>query len=173
MLHICNLIHPETVWEFSQFWHHFGTVSEHSRCSRHPQSRRGGGLCKLTHSPLDDFSVERFHVPDFEAARKQKDKTAGATKALEDTKLAFKRAQKKEAKQKASGKSRRQRPRVWFVETNRDAFGKKAMLDLLQVAVLPRGLAALTPLDFVSVASGLQPVAQKTRRASLITGSRR
>ena len=50
--------------------HHFGTVSEHSRCSRPPQSRRGGGLCKLTHSPLDNPSVERFPVPDFEAARK-------------------------------------------------------------------------------------------------------
>ena len=27
-------------------------------------------MCKLTHSPLDNPSVERFLVPDFEAARK-------------------------------------------------------------------------------------------------------
>ena len=47
---------------------------------------------------LDD-SVHQNAQRYFEAARKQKDKTAGATAALEDTKVAFKRAEK-EAKQK-------------------------------------------------------------------------
>ena len=50
------------------------------------------------------------------AARKQKDKTAGATSALADTQAAYKRAQKKEAKQKASGKlqTARRSKRLWF-----------------------------------------------------------
>ena len=64
---------------------------------------------------LDD-SVHQNAQRYFEAARKQKDKTAGATAALEDTKVAFKRAQKKEAKQKASGRMQtvRRSKRLWF-----------------------------------------------------------
>jgi predicted ribosome quality control (RQC) complex YloA/Tae2 family protein len=52
----------------------------------------------------------------FQSARKQKDKTSGATAALADTKVEFKRAQKKEAKQQASGRLQtvRRSKRLWF-----------------------------------------------------------
>ena len=64
---------------------------------------------------LDD-SVHQNAQRYFESARKQKDKTSGATSALADTQTAFKRAQKKEAKQKASGRMQtvRRSKRLWF-----------------------------------------------------------
>ena len=52
----------------------------------------------------------------FESARKQKDKTKGAVDALEETMLYLQRAQKKEAKQHASGKLNKikRSKRLWF-----------------------------------------------------------
>ena len=52
----------------------------------------------------------------FESARKQKDKTKGAVEALEETLLHLQRAQKKEAKQQATGKLNKikRSKRLWF-----------------------------------------------------------
>jgi predicted ribosome quality control (RQC) complex YloA/Tae2 family protein len=52
----------------------------------------------------------------FESARKQKDKTTGAVEALEETMLQLQRAQKKEAKQQATGKLNKikRSKRLWF-----------------------------------------------------------
>lgn len=52
----------------------------------------------------------------FESARKQKDKTTGAVEALEETMLHLQRAQKKEAKQQATGKLNKikRSKRLWF-----------------------------------------------------------
>ena len=52
----------------------------------------------------------------FEAGRKQKDKSAGAINALEDTKLQLSRAKKKQAKREASGQVARVKraKRLWF-----------------------------------------------------------
>lgn len=57
-------------------------------------------------------NAQRF----FESARKQKDKTKGAVDALEETMLQLQRAQKKEAKQQASGKLNKikRSKRLWF-----------------------------------------------------------
>ena len=63
-----------------------------------------------------DASVHQNAQRYFEAARKQKNKTAGAVQALEDTKRKLKRARKNEEKQKASGKLNRLKrsKRMWF-----------------------------------------------------------
>ncbi|MDP6187825.1 MAG: ribosome rescue protein RqcH [Candidatus Poseidoniaceae archaeon] len=63
-----------------------------------------------------DESVHQNAQRYFEAARKQKDKTKGAVDALEDTMLQLQRAQKKEAKQQASGKLNKikRSKRLWF-----------------------------------------------------------
>ena len=52
----------------------------------------------------------------FQAGRKQKDKSAGAIQALEDTKLELERAKKKQAKREASGQVAKVRraKRLWF-----------------------------------------------------------
>ncbi len=57
-------------------------------------------------------NAQRF----FESGRKQKDKSAGAIQALEDTKLELSRAQKKQAKREASGQIARVKraKRLWF-----------------------------------------------------------
>jgi predicted ribosome quality control (RQC) complex YloA/Tae2 family protein len=63
-----------------------------------------------------DESVHQNAQRFFESARKQKDKTKGAVDALEDTLLQLQRAQKKEAKQQASGKLNKikRSKRLWF-----------------------------------------------------------
>ncbi|MCH1540389.1 MAG: NFACT family protein [Candidatus Poseidonia sp.] len=63
-----------------------------------------------------DASVHQNAQRYFEAARKQKNKTSGAVEALEETNAALKRAMKKEAKQRASGKLNRLKrsKRMWF-----------------------------------------------------------
>ena len=52
----------------------------------------------------------------FEAGRKQKDKSAGAIQALEDTKTELARAKKKQAKREASGQVARVKSakRLWY-----------------------------------------------------------
>ena len=94
-------------------WVDSGNAAERTMVARLPDEE--GQPCQAFTLHLDD-SVHQNAQRYFEAARKQKDKTAGATKALEDTKLAFKRAQKKEAKQKASGRMQtvRRSKRLWF-----------------------------------------------------------
>ena len=94
-------------------WVDSGNAAERTMMVRLPDGEGQPGQAFSLH--LDD-SVHQNAQRYFEAARKQKDKTAGATAALEDTKVAFKRAQKKEAKQKASGRMQtvRRSKRLWF-----------------------------------------------------------
>ena len=94
-------------------WVDSGNAAERIMMVRLPNDDGQPGQAFTLH--LDD-SVHQNAQRYFEAARKQKDKTAGATAALEDTKVAFKRAQKKEAKQKASGRMQtvRRSKRLWF-----------------------------------------------------------
>ena len=94
-------------------WVDSGNAAERTMMVRLPDDDGQPGQAFTLH--LDD-SVHQNAQRYFEAARKQKDKTAGATAALEDTKVAFKRAQKKEAKQKASGRMQtvRRSKRLWF-----------------------------------------------------------
>ena len=94
-------------------WVDSGNAAERTMMIRLPDDEGQPGQAFTLH--LDD-SVHQNAQRYFEAARKQKDKTAGATAALEDTKVAFKRAQKKEAKQKASGRMQtvRRSKRLWF-----------------------------------------------------------
>jgi len=94
-------------------WVDSGNAAERTMMVRLPDDDGQPGQAFTLH--LDD-SVYQNAQRYFEAARKQKDKTAGATAALEDTKVAFKRAQKKEAKQKASGRMQtvRRSKRLWF-----------------------------------------------------------
>ena len=94
-------------------WVDSGNAAERTMMVRLPNDDGQPGQAFTLH--LDD-SVHQNAQRYFEAARKQKDKTAGATAALEDTKVAFKRAQKKEAKQKASGRMQtvRRSKRLWF-----------------------------------------------------------
>ena len=94
-------------------WADSGNAAERTMMVRLPDDEGQPGQAFTLH--LDD-SVHQNAQRYFEAARKQKDKTAGATAALEDTKVAFKRAQKKEAKQKASGRMQtvRRSKRLWF-----------------------------------------------------------
>ena len=94
-------------------WVDSGNAAERTMMVRLPDDDDQPGQSFSLH--LDD-SVHQNAQRYFEAARKQKDKTAGATAALEDTKIAFKRAQKKEAKQKASGRMQtvRRSKRLWF-----------------------------------------------------------
>ena len=63
-----------------------------------------------------DESVHQNAQRYFEAGRKQKDKSAGAISALEDTKLQLARARKKQAKREASGQVARVKraKRLWF-----------------------------------------------------------
>ena len=63
-----------------------------------------------------DESVHQNAQRYFEAGRKQKDKSAGAISALEDTKLQLSRARKKQAKREASGQVARVKraKRLWF-----------------------------------------------------------
>ena len=63
-----------------------------------------------------DQSVHQNAQRYFEAGRKQKDKSAGAINALEDTKLQLSRAKKKQAKREASGQVARVKraKRLWF-----------------------------------------------------------
>ena len=94
-------------------WVDSGNAAERTMMVRLPDDDGQPGQAFTLY--LDD-SVHQNAQRYFEAARKQKDKTAGATAALEDTKVAFKRAQKKEAKQKASGRMQtvRRSKRLWF-----------------------------------------------------------
>ena len=94
-------------------WVDSGNAAERTMMVRLPDDEGQPGQAFTLH--LDD-SVHQNAQRYFESARKQKDKTAGATAALEDTKVAFKRAQKKEAKQKASGRMQtvRRSKRLWF-----------------------------------------------------------
>jgi len=94
-------------------WVDSGNAAERTMMVRLPDDDGQPGQAFTLY--LDD-SVHQNAQRYFEAARKQKDKTAGATNALEDTKVAFKRAQKKEAKQKASGRMQtvRRSKRLWF-----------------------------------------------------------
>ena len=94
-------------------WVDSGNAADRTMMVRLPDDDGQPGQAFTLH--LDD-SVHQNAQRYFEAARKQKDKTAGATTALEDTKTAFKRAQKKEAKQKASGRMQtvRRSKRLWF-----------------------------------------------------------
>jgi len=94
-------------------WVDSGNAAERTMMVRLPDDEGQPGQAFTLH--LDD-SVHQNAQRYFETARKQKDKTAGATAALEDTKVAFKRAQKKEAKQKASGRMKtvRRSKRLWF-----------------------------------------------------------
>ena len=94
-------------------WVDSGNAAERTMMVRLPDDDGQPGQAFTLH--LDD-SVHQNAQRYFEVARKQKDKTAGATAALEDTKVAFKRAQKKEAKQKASGRMQtvRRSKRLWF-----------------------------------------------------------
>ena len=64
---------------------------------------------------LDD-SVHQNAQRYFQAGRKQKDKSSGAIKALEDTKLELERARKKQAKREASGQVAKVKraKRLWF-----------------------------------------------------------
>lgn len=63
-----------------------------------------------------DLTVHQNAQRYFEAARKQKNKTQGAIDALAETKLQLKRAQKKETKQKATGRlnAMKRSKRMWF-----------------------------------------------------------
>ena len=63
-----------------------------------------------------DESVHQNAQRFFEAGRKQKDKSAGAIQALEDTKLELSRAKKKQAKREASGQIAKVKraKRLWF-----------------------------------------------------------
>ena len=94
-------------------WVDSGNAADRTMMVRLPDDEGQPGQAFTLH--LDD-SVHQNAQRYFEAARKQKDKTAGATTALEDTKTSFKRAQKKEAKQKASGRMQtvRRSKRLWF-----------------------------------------------------------
>jgi len=94
-------------------WVDSGNAADRTMKVRLPDDGGQPGLAFTLH--LDD-SVHQNAQRYFEAARKQKDKTTGATTALEDTKAAFKRAQKKEEKQKASGRMQtvRRSKRLWF-----------------------------------------------------------
>ena len=94
-------------------WVDSGNAAERTMMVRLPDDEGQPAQAFTLH--LDD-SVHQNAQRYFEAARKQKDKTSGATAALEDTKVAFKRAQKKEAKQKASGRMQtvRRSKRLWF-----------------------------------------------------------
>ena len=94
-------------------WVDSGNAAERTMMVRLPDDEGQPGQVFTLH--LDD-SVHQNAQRYFEAARKQKDKTAGATSALADTKTAFKRAQKKEDKQKASGRMQtvRRSKRLWF-----------------------------------------------------------
>ena len=94
-------------------WVDSGNAADRTMMVRLPDESGQPGQAFTLH--LDD-SVHQNAQRYFEAARKQKDKTSGATTALEDTKTAFKRAQKKEAKQKASGRMQtvRRSKRLWF-----------------------------------------------------------
>ena len=94
-------------------WVDSGNAADRTMMVRLPDESGQPGQAFTMH--LDD-SVHQNAQRYFEAARKQKDKTTGATTALEDTKTAFKRAQKKEAKQKASGRMQtvRRSKRLWF-----------------------------------------------------------
>ncbi|MEC8142655.1 MAG: NFACT family protein, partial [Candidatus Thermoplasmatota archaeon] len=94
-------------------WVDSGNAADRTMMVRLPDDSGQPGQAFTLH--LDD-SVHQNAQRYFEAARKQKDKTTGATTALEDTKTAFKRAQKKEAKQKASGRMQtvRRSKRLWF-----------------------------------------------------------
>ena len=94
-------------------WVDSGNAADRTMMVRLPDDSGQPGQAFTLH--LDD-SVHQNAQRYFEAARKQKDKTSGATTALEDTKTAFKRAQKKEAKQKASGRMQtvRRSKRLWF-----------------------------------------------------------
>lgn len=94
-------------------WVDSGNAADRTMTVRLPDENAQPGQAFTLH--LDD-SVHQNAQRYFEAARKQKDKTAGATTALAETKLAFKRAQKKEAKQKATGRMQtvRRSKRLWF-----------------------------------------------------------
>ena len=94
-------------------WVDSGNAAERTMVVRLPNADGDPGSTFTLH--LDD-SVHQNAQRYFMAARKQKDKTAGATSALADTQAAYKRAQKKEAKQKASGKlqTARRSKRLWF-----------------------------------------------------------
>ena len=94
-------------------WVDSGNAADRTMMVRLPDESGQPGQAFTLH--LDD-SVHQNAQRYFEAARKQKDKTSGATTALEDTKTAFKRAQKKEAKQRASGRMQtvRRSKRLWF-----------------------------------------------------------
>ena len=94
-------------------WVNSGNAADRTMMVRLPDENGQPGQAFTLH--LDD-SVHQNAQRYFEAARKQKDKTTGAKTALEDTKTAFKRAQKKEAKQKASGRMQtvRRSKRLWF-----------------------------------------------------------
>ncbi len=94
-------------------WVDSGNAADRTMMIRLPDDGGQPGQAFTLH--LDD-SVHQNAQRYFESARKQKDKTTGATTALEDTKAAFKRAQKKEAKQKASGRMKtvRRSTRLWF-----------------------------------------------------------
>ena len=94
-------------------WVDSGNAADRTMMVRLPDEEGQPGQAFTLH--LDD-SVHQNAQRYFEAARKQKDKTTGATSALADTEVAFKRAQKKEAKQKASGRMQtvRRSKRLWF-----------------------------------------------------------
>tara|TARA_B100000003_G_scaffold204515_1_gene216554 strand:- start:113 stop:2278 length:2166 start_codon:yes stop_codon:yes gene_type:complete len=94
-------------------WVDSGNAADRTMMVRLPDESGQPGQAFTLH--LND-SVHQNAQRYFEAARKQKDKTSGATTALEETKTAFKRAQKKEAKQKASGRMQtvRRSKRLWF-----------------------------------------------------------
>jgi predicted ribosome quality control (RQC) complex YloA/Tae2 family protein len=94
-------------------WVDSGNAADRTMMVRLPDGNGEPGQVFTMH--LDD-SVHQNAQRYFESARKQKDKTSGATSALADTQTAFKRAQKKEAKQKASGRMQtvRRSKRLWF-----------------------------------------------------------
>ena len=94
-------------------WVDSGNAADRTMMVRLPDENGEPGQTFTMH--LDD-SVHQNAQRYFESARKQKDKTSGATTALADTQVAFKRAQKKEAKQKATGRMQtvRRSKRLWF-----------------------------------------------------------
>jgi len=94
-------------------WVDSGNAADRTMMVRLPNEEGQPGQVFTLHL---DASVHQNAQRYFEAARKQKDKTSGATTALTDTEVALKRAQKKEAKQKASGRLQtvRRSKRLWF-----------------------------------------------------------
>ena len=94
-------------------WVDSGNPAERTMMVRLPNdSGEPGQVFTLSLDETVHQNAQRY----FQSARKQKDKTSGATAALADTKVEFKRAQKKEAKQQASGRLQtvRRSKRLWF-----------------------------------------------------------